>query len=75
MMTVAPPLSASLIIIVSSLAKDVLVFCSEIEKFILTFDISIGSRGILIALETKISTTSFLPCGGTKLDLLVLMNN
>ena len=70
MMTVAPPLSASLIIIVSSLAKDVIVFCSEIEIFLLTFDFSIGSRGILIVLEIKLSTTSSLHCGGTKLDLL-----
>ena len=44
MMTVAPPLSACLMIIVSSLAKDVIVFCSEIEIFLLTFDFSIGSR-------------------------------
>ena len=63
MMTVAPPLSACLIIIVSSFAKHVIVFCSEIEKFLLTFDFSIGSRGILIALEIKLSKTSSLPCG------------
>ena len=65
MMTVASPLSACLMIIVSSLAKDVIVFCSEIEIFLLTFDFSLGSRGILVVLAIKLSIISSLPCGGT----------
>ena len=64
MMTIVPLLSACLIIIVSSLAKAVIVFCSEIEIFLLTFDFSIGSRGILIMFKTKLSKRSPLPCGG-----------
>ena len=69
MMTVAPSLSACLMIIVSSLAKDVIVFCSEIEIFLLTFDFSLGSRGIFVVLAIKLSKISSLPCGGTKFDL------
>ena len=55
MMTVAPALSACLIIIVSSFAKDFIVFCSEKEIFLLPFDFLIGSRGILVVLEIKLS--------------------
>ena len=69
-MTIAPPLSVCLIIIVSSLAKAVIVFCSEIEIFLLTFDFSIGSRGILTMFITKLSKSSSLPCGG-KNDLFL----
>ena len=74
MMTVAPPpppLSAFLIIILSLLAKAVIDFCSEIEIFFLTFDFSIGLRGILIVFKTKLSKCSSLPCGGTKFDLFL----
>ena len=71
MMTVAPHLSACLLIIASPLAKAVIVSCSEIEIFLLTFDFSIGSRGILIVFKTKLSKSAFRPCGGTKFDLFL----
>ena len=69
MMTVAPPLSACFITIVSSFAKVVIAVCSDLEMFRLTFAFSMGSRGMFIVLRTKLSKSSSLPRGGTKFYL------
>ena len=55
MITVVPPLSACLIITVSSFYKAVIALCSEMEMFLFTFDFSIGSRGIFAVLRTKLT--------------------
>ena len=68
-MTVAPPLSAFFIPIVSSFAKVVIAVCSDYEIFCLTFAFSMGSRGMFIVLRMKLSKSSSLPRGGTKFEL------
>ena len=60
-MTVAPPLSACLIIIVSLFATSDMAFYSENVIFCLIFDFSVGTRGILVVLFTKVSSNSSLP--------------
>ena len=60
-MTVAPPLSACLIIILSSFANCDMDFCSVNVIFFLIFDFSVGTRGILVVLFTKVYRNSSLP--------------
>ena len=60
-MTVAPPLSACLIIILSSFANCDMDFCTENVIFRLIFDFSVGTRGILVVHFIKVSSNSSLP--------------
>ena len=71
MMTVAPPLSACLIIILESFANDDSDFCSEVFIFRLFFYLSLASSGLFIVFSTKVSNSCSLPLGGTKLDLFL----
>ena len=75
-MTVAPPLSACLMIIVPSLAKDVIVLCSEIEIILLTFDFTLGSRGIFVVLAIKVKNVIYvIECRGCQKYYIGETNN
>ena len=50
----APPLSASLIIMLSSIVNDFIEFCSEIGKLYFILSFLVGVRGISTTFVTRI---------------------
>ena len=63
-MTVAPPLSASFIMVLSSSARDLIEFYCDFDKLCFIFDLSFGVSGRFVTLVTKASKSLFLPLGG-----------
>ena len=70
MITVAPPLSASFIIMLSSFIKDFIVFCCGMGKLYLILPFLVGTRGISTTFVMKVSKSLVLPFGGIQFDLL-----
>ena len=69
--TVSPPLSASLIIMFLSFARDVIQFCCGFDKLYIIFLFSFGCKGMSLTLEINGSRSLCLPLGGIQFDLFL----
>ena len=69
--TVAPPLSAYLMIIFLSFARDVIQFYCGFDKLYFIFLISFGCKGMSLTLETNDSRPLSLPLGGIQFVLFL----